>query len=173
MISCERMTVSVEDLTEELFRNHPVWEFIPEDECGDTGLRPVESSPVSCTEGRLFGGKFRLADGSEVLGYLGNFSSTDKDHNAHFLTLSIFVDGTVKHLSRYHDFDFVERGPSWLAQKLGKKEEEVFPISYDFSDVATGREECLRGSIPREPEIKLSKNELIRLAVWRDHLELV
>lgn len=165
MIPRAQKPVPVEKLTEELFKKHPVWEFCNDDKAGETLVRPVKKLPIASADNSLIGCELQLADGSPVFGFLGNLSLKKKDQNQHFLTLSVFVKGSIEHLARYHDHDFANRGPSWLAKKLRKKEDEVFPISYDLSTLATGDGNCVRGFIPREPKTKLSRTEIIQLAV--------
>jgi hypothetical protein len=71
-------------------------------------------------------------------------------------------------LARYFDVDYERRGPQQLADFLGLEICEVFPISYDISFVAIGENAVLKGSIPAEPEVKLSKSEIIRLSILKD-----
>lgn len=161
----EKVKISVEKLTEKLLRQHPVWEFCNDDDAGETVVTPVKKLPISTADSRIVGCELRLANGSLTFGFLGTLSLTKSDQNQHFLTLSIFIGGVIEHLSRYHDFDFAERGPAWLAKKLGKKVEEVFPIFYDVSAIASGSADCLRGFMSVEPKKKLSRREIIQLAV--------
>ncbi|ATC63852.1 hypothetical protein CMV30_07775 [Nibricoccus aquaticus] len=165
MIFREQKPVPVEKLTEVLLRKHPVWEFCNDDEAGETLVRPVKKLPITSADSRLLACELQLADGSRLFGFFGNLSLNKKDRNQHFLTLSVFVNGSIEHLARYHDYDFEDHGPSWLAKKLRKKEEEIFPISYDLSASVKGDADCVRGSIPREPKTKLSRSEIIQLAV--------
>lgn len=165
MIFRAQKPVPVEKLTEKLLRKYSVWEFCNDDGAGETLVRPVKTLPISSAGSRLVGCELRLADGSAIFGFLGNLSLTKTDQNQHFLTLSVFVDGGVAHLARYHDFDFADRGPAWLARKLGKKVAEVFPLSYDISAIAGGAADCIRSSIPAVPKTKLSRSAIIQLAV--------
>jgi len=164
-------SIPVEKLSEALLRKFPVWEFATDEEGlsgqDETWVRPVKKLPITTGDERLVGCEFTLADGSTLFGFLGNLSLKEAERNAHFLTLSIFVRGKVKHLARYHDADVEERGPKWLAATLGKKEQEVFPLFYDVSTFVRGKKECLRGSIPRQPEKMLSDSEIIQLAINR------
>lgn len=157
--------VLAEKLTEALLREYPVWEFCNDDKAGETLMRPVSEIPISSTHSRLIGCELRLADGSPLFGFLGNLSLEKADQNQHFLTLSVFVRGSIEHLARYHDHDVAEHGPAWLAKILRKKETEVFPIFYDVSAIAKGDQDCVRGFISREPKQKLSRSEIIQLAV--------
>jgi hypothetical protein len=160
-------SVSAENLTEGLLREHPVWEFCNDDAGGETLVRPVKKLPISSSDGRLVGCELYLNDGSVVYGLLGNLSLTKPKRNQHFLTLTVFVDGVSVHLARYFDADYSRRGPAMLAAKLRKRESEVFPISYDLSAIASGSPECVRGSVPQEPQAQLSRSEIIQLAVRR------
>jgi hypothetical protein len=155
--------IPAESLTEALLRADRVWEFCNDDRMGDTLVRPVKRLPVTDSDCRLFAGEFTLADGSKIYGYLGNLSLRSKDQNQQFLTLSVFVGRGVVHLARYHDVDFARRGPAALAAKLGKVPIDVFPISFDVSDIARGNTDCVRGQIPAESLQKLSQDELMKL----------
>ena len=159
--------VPVEKITEALFRANPVWEFINDDETDETLVKPVKKLPVSSCDGRLVGCELRLADGSTIFGFLGNLDLTKADRNQHFLTLSLFLNGSIEHLARYHDIDFSDSGPASLAQKIGKKEEDIFPISYDISLCAIGSGDCIHGLIQKEPKQKLTRSEIIMLALDR------
>ena len=157
--------IPVEKLTEELLRKIPIWEFCNDDEAGETPVRPVKKFPVSSGDNHLFGCELRFSDGSTGFGLLGNLSLTNPEQNLHFRTLSVFEGGREYYLPRYHDFDFEKRGPKALANSLRKKVGDIFPISYNLSGVATGAVQCIRGSIPSEPEKKLSRAEIIQLAL--------
>jgi hypothetical protein len=157
--------IPVGKLTEKLFREYPVWEFTNDDEPDEAFVRPVKNFPVSSGDSRLFGCIVLLADGSAAFGLLGNISLSSSQQNAHFRTLSLFVRGQEHYLSRYHDFDFEKHGSTALAKALGKKVEQVFPIAYDLSPFAIGAPDYIRASIPAKPEKKLSRSEIIRLAL--------
>ena len=68
-------------------------------------------------------------------------------------------------LSRYFDVDYSENGPEALARFLGLDVDEVFPISYDITRYADGNRASLVGSILKEPREKLTRAQLIALAV--------
>jgi hypothetical protein len=165
MIFGKQEAIPVEKLTEALLRKFPVWKFCNDDELGETAIQPVKDLPITSANGCLIACDFRLADGSHLSGLMGNLSLKDDNRNQNFLTISVFIEGKFAHLARYHDSDSSERGPSWLASRLGKNENDVFPISYDISAVAIGKSTCIRGAITKEPIEKLSRAEIIRLAV--------
>ena len=68
-------------------------------------------------------------------------------------------------MARYHDFDASERGPQVLAAFLGLPIKEVFPISYDISRFSLGASAALVGTIEQEPREKLTRAQIIGLAV--------
>src|SRR6266404_9699308 len=100
---------SVESLTVADLQAHPVWEWLNDDEIGDTMMQPVEELPVESLDNRLVGTQIRLANGSQVWALIGNFDVSNPRSTQHFLTLSIEHDGKRFHLARYHDVDFAAR----------------------------------------------------------------
>jgi len=54
----------VESLTVADFQAHPVWEWLNDDEIGETMLQPVGKLPVESLDNRLIGVQVRLANGS-------------------------------------------------------------------------------------------------------------
>jgi len=165
MIFRKTKPVPVEKLTEAMLRANPVWEFCNDDEAGETLVKPVKKLPIASSKGRLVGCELRLADGSTMFGFLGNLDLTKADRNQHLLTLSLFFNGLIEHLARYHDIDSSDSGPASLAKKIGKKEEDIFPMSYDLSCYAIGSDDCIHGSIQKEPKQRLSRSEIIMLAL--------
>ena len=83
----------------------------------------------------------------------------------HFLSLSVPSQGEWFHLARYHDSDYAENGPVALAQLLGLTVAEVFPITYDLTSYVSGEASALKGTILAEPRERLSRDEIISLAV--------
>ena len=49
--------------------------------------------------------------------------------------------------------------------RLGKELEEVFPIVYDLKGFCTAASEVLVGRIEAQPSIRLSRSEIVQLAV--------
>ena len=87
-------------------------------------------------------------------------------HTHQFLAVTVFRDGDEAFdLARYFDADYDRCGPSGLAHFLGRDVEEIFPMSYDISNVASGTEDVVKGSIPLAPAEKLTEEELLRLAI--------
>ena len=152
-----------ESLTVADFKAHPVWEFLNDDEIGETMARPVEKLPVETLDDRLVGTQVRLANGLEVWGLFGNFDVTNPRATRHFLALSIERGGKWFHLARYHDFDFASRGPEALARFLGLGVEDVFPITVDVRRYVRGDPKALTPVVLKEPQEKLTDAELMVL----------
>jgi hypothetical protein len=89
----------------------------------------------------------------------------------HFLTVSLERDGAWFDLARYFDVDYDRRGPRQLAEFLGLAITDVFPITYDLSDIAVGSLDTLKGCISQEPDGRLSEDDLIELTLQADEDE--
>jgi hypothetical protein len=152
-----------ESLTVADFEAHPVWEFLNDDEIGETMARPVEKLPVETLDNRLVGTQVRLANGSEVWGLLGNFDVKHPRATQHFLTLSIERGGKWFRLARYFDFDFTNRSPDALARLLGLGVDDVFPITVDVRRYVRGDPTALTAIVLKEPREKLTLEELMAL----------
>lgn len=143
----------------------PVWEFMNQDQKSELAVRPVKKMPVESLNGRLVGTQVRLANGSNMLALIGNVTANNPHSTKHFLTVSIFRSGKRFAMARYHDFDWNRRGPQALANFLGMRVEDIFPISYDVSRFSMGDPAALAGTIEAEPRDKLTRAEIIALAV--------
>lgn len=155
----------VEKLTVSDLSNHPVWEYIA---AGETAVRPVGNLPVDSLRARVVGTMVQLANGSRVWAIVSGISLRDPRSTKHFLTLSVEDQGAWFHLARYHDVDYDQRGPKRLAEFLGLPMSSVFPIEYDLTDIVSADAVLVKGAIPREPEERLSEDELIQLALEAD-----
>jgi hypothetical protein len=142
-----------------------VWQYSESEQGDDTVVRPVKRLPVKNLTGKVVATKVRLANGSLVWALVGNVDIGNPRLTEHFLTLSIEKDGRWFALSRYHDFDYSERGPEALAKFLDLPVNEVFPISYDIAQYVKGVSAALSGAILKEPHEKLTRAEIIALAV--------
>jgi hypothetical protein len=101
-----------------------------------------------------------------VWAIIGNVSAGDPRSTEHFLTLSVERSGRWFFLPRYHDFDYGERGPEALARFLSLSPDDVFPIAYDLSPYVEGGDPAaLSGTITKEPREKLTRAELIAMAL--------
>jgi len=155
----------IETLTVKDLEAHPVWEYVNDDQLGETSVRPLKQIPVRNLTGKEVGTQVRLANGNTVWALIGNVDDNNARMNEHFLTISLERHGKWFFLSRYFDVDYSENGPEALARFLGLDVDEVFPISYDITRYADGNRASLVGSILKEPREKLTRAQLIALAV--------
>jgi len=154
----------VDGLTVADLRAHPVWEYTSGG-ANETYVRPIKRIPVTSLTGKEVGTEVTLANGDRVWALIGNVDSANPRLTTHFLTLSVERDGSWFHLARYHDFDADKRGPIQLAAFLGLAVHDVFPISYDLRSYVKGASAALHSTIPAEPVERLSRAEVIALAV--------
>ena len=160
------MKRAVQSLTPEDFAKYRVWRFTGSDTPDETYVTPVRQLPVARLTACIIGGPIHLANRTVLTGLLGNLDPSNPRFTEHFLTLSVFrSDGAIFHLARYHDLDATKRGPSALAAFLGYPLDALFPITYDISSVVAGPSTALRGSISAEPRVRLTRSEIIALAV--------
>jgi hypothetical protein len=156
----------VEALTVEDIAGASVWQFTNNNErIGETAVRPIKTTPVKNLNGRLVATQVRLANGSNVWALIGNVDPTNPKLTQHFLTLSVEQNAKWFTMARYHDFDAGERGPQALATFMRLPVDDVFPISYDISRVCEGDPAALVGTIEKEPQEKLTRAQIIGLAV--------
>ena len=148
-----------ESLTVADFEAHPVWEFLNDDEIGETMVQPVEKIPVETLDNRVVGIQVRLANGLEVWGLFGNFDVTNPRATQHFLALSIERGGKWFHLARYFDFSFADEGPEGLARFLGLGVDDVFPITVDVRRYVRGHPAALTAIVLKEPQERLTREE--------------
>jgi len=144
---------------------YAVWQFTPNHEYDDTAVQPIKRLPVANLAGKVVGCPVQLANGESCWGLLGNLHANNTKLNQHFLTLSLERKGRWFHLARYHDFDYDDRGPEALARFLGLGVDDVFPILYDVRKYVRGNPAALAGNVLKEPSIRLTREEIIALAV--------
>jgi hypothetical protein len=111
------------------------------------------------------GTEVKLANGGSCWATICNVDVTNARLTEHFLTLSVIRDGRWFHLARYHDFDHAERGPEALARFLELPVDQVFPITCDVTRYARGDAAALHGQIRKAPRERLTRSEVIALAV--------
>jgi hypothetical protein len=155
----------VESLTVADFEAHPVWEFVNDDEIGETMVKPVQKIPVKSLGNRVVGTQVRLANGSQIWALFGNFDVTNPRATQHFLALSIERNGKWFYLARYHDVGFTAHSPEALARFLGLGVDDVFPISVDVRRYAQGDPKALTATVLKEPQEKLTDAELTAMAL--------
>jgi hypothetical protein len=144
---------------------HPVWETILDDEADDPSDFPVDPLPVTNLDSRFVATRVRLANEKQVWAMLFNVDLTDSRKTEHLVQLRIENNGEWFWLARYWDSDFEQSGPDALAQFLGLSVDEVFPIQYDLTGLATGLPSVIKGQIPKEPRERLPRDEIIRMCV--------
>src|SRR5216117_640796 len=109
----------IEALTVSDLEAHPVWEYVNNDELGESTVRPVKRMPVRNLTGKEVGTQVRLANGNTVWAIIGNVDNNSPRMTEQFLTISLERNGKWFTLSRYHDFDYSENGPEAVARFLG------------------------------------------------------
>jgi hypothetical protein len=155
----------IESLQVSDFAVHPVWRLTHGEDEDELAVRPVLEIPVADLDLKLVGTRVQLANGTYVWALIGNIDSADARQTGHFLTLSVERDGSWFHLARYHDIHYHRSGPAALAKFLDLRIEEVFPIAYDLRPYSKGDVAALTGQIGLEPRERLSRAELISMAV--------
>jgi hypothetical protein len=154
-------------LTVEDLRRHPVWRFTNAHEAAldETAMRPVRKLPVKRLADTVIGTKLRFANGMRVWATLCNIFEDDAERTEQLLTVSIAHGDGWFHLARYFGAGKARHGPHALARALKLRLTDVFPISYDIRAIAKGDPAVLKGCIPRQPRQKLSRRQLMQLAL--------
>lgn len=143
----------------------PVWQYVNSQEDDGTAVGPVKKIPVTNLNGKLVGIQVQLADGNSKWALIGNVDNENPRLTEHFLTLSILHNDKWFTLSRYHDFDYSTNGPDALAKFIGLDVDQIFPITYDISAYVKGDSSALSGKILKEPKEKLTRAQIIAMAV--------
>jgi hypothetical protein len=156
---------SIESISVEEIMQFPVWRYLNRDRCEEVILLPIYKFPRSNLDLCIVGTKLTLANGTQVWSFLGNIDTCNTQSTKHFLTVSVERNGEWFHLARYHDSDYKEHGPTQLAKFLNMKTDSVFPMRYDVRFASEGEIDALTGYITSEPTERLSKDELILLAI--------
>lgn len=155
----------VEELTVSDLETFRVWQYVNNDSAGETKVRPIRKVPAKSLTGKIVGSKVMLNNREEIWAILGNIDANNPRLSEHFLTVSIERNGKWFTLSRYHDYDYAVNGPEGLATFLNLSVDQIFPINYDISKYAIGVPAALSGIILKEPREKLSRAEIVALAV--------
>jgi hypothetical protein len=146
----ERIAKSACELTVEDFECYLVWEYIldaEEDYPDESWVTPVNNLPVSSLDNRIVGTQVRLNNGTRRWAIMSNIYLDNSRETAQLMSMGIYDRNECFPLARYFDVDFERRGPDKLAEFLDLPLDQVFPMSYDISDVAIGLSEVLRGTI--------------------------
>lgn len=142
-----------------------VWQHANREGSDGTAVRPVKQVSVTNLSGKIVGTQMLLANGDHVWALIGNIDASSARLTEHFLSISVERNGRWFTLYRYHDFDYAENGPEALARFLGAQVDDVFPIAYDIRQYAKGDAAALSGQIRKEPRERLSRAEIVVMAV--------
>ena len=156
-----------EQIGPKVLARYPVWESLNDDEhpVGDTAMRAVVKLPVRSFECRLFGTTVTLADGTRYAAAIYNLDFGIKKYRHHFRSLTVFAKGRRFHLANYFQFCYKDRGPDALAAFLKKKKKEVFPITFDISDIAVGPQGVIKGAFEAKIADPIPLDKLMRIIV--------
>lgn len=155
----------IENLKVEELEKFPVWQYTNHDARGETLVKPVKKYPVKSLTAKIVGLKVVISNGDELWAIIGNVDVNNSSLTEHFITISFYFNRKWSTLARYHDFDYEKNGPEALAAFLQRDVDAIFPISYDISPYAVGDRKALAGKIEKEPLKKLTRSEIIALAV--------
>lgn len=132
-------------LTVQDFKEFPVWEFTAKHEHigldGDLVVIPVRNLPVSSLGGRFVGTEVKLANGCFSMVVLLGIN----------LAKAKPISGMVFY--RDNEMLMIRRtaskvpGPEQVAKFLSLRLEDIFPISYDISQIAIGDASAIKGEI--------------------------
>jgi hypothetical protein len=147
------------------FDAHPIWRFVSGDEPDETWVLPTASRRSARLSGKVIGTEVTLADGSRRWALFSNIDPDDPQLTTHFLSLSLFIGGKWFPLARYHDVDVNKHGPRALAAMLRRPLGKVFPIRYDLRQYVRNGSSWLEGVIDQSPAERLTRSEIIALAV--------
>ena len=165
-----RITKSGDDLTRDDYRQYPIWEYTNEENPGEdeTWVTPVLDLPVTTLSNRLVATELRLNNGTKIPAILSNIDLGNPFSTSHFILVSVYSGDREFVLAHYSASDYLDHGPCALAAFLGLPVDDVFPMTYDISDLAIGDTAALQGTIYEEHPAKLSDHELTILALRGD-----
>jgi hypothetical protein len=155
----------VEELSPKDLEKYAIWQYVSSEEIEDVVVKPIIRIPVKDLKNKLVGTKIGLANGDQVWGLIGNCNVSNPLFTEHFITISILKNEKWFVLARYHDFDYLDHGPKALAEFLDLNVDSVFPITYDISRYVKDESSALSGQILKEPREKLTRAEIIALAI--------
>ena len=142
----------IDELTIENLKQHPVWRFSLEEESQDdwdeTWVRPVKKQPVKDLTECFVGTEARLACGKRIFCLFGGIDLQDSQYTEEFIQVRVFKSNEESFfLARPGHVDYDNQNPKALAKLLGLRMKDVFPITYDISEVAVGLEGTTSGRI--------------------------
>lgn len=154
----------VDKLTISDLNRFPVWEFDLANEGlpgrDETWVKPVKDLPVTDLSNRVIGTLTQLASGRSVFCLFDNIELQNQQMTEQFIGLTIIKEnGDRFFLSRYFDSNYDTHGPDALALFLEMPVDDVFPITYDISELVIGIEKVTKGIIQKENPEKLTDDE--------------
>ena len=155
----------IENLKINDLEKFPVWQYANSDSKGETLVEPIKRYPVKSMTGKIIGVEVTFSNGRKNWAIIGNVDSSNSGLTEHFITISLECNGRWFTLARYHDIDYPQNGIDALATLVKMPVDEIFPITYDISPYAIGEKSALVGKILKEPKNKLTRSEIIALAV--------
>jgi hypothetical protein len=161
---CNMNLKSVTELSISDIKSVPIWQY-SNDDSDELRVKPVKKIPVKNLFGKVVATQVKLANGMLFWAIIGNVDIANQVLTEHFLTLSIYNNHEWFNLARYHDLNYNENGPIALSKFLDMRLDDIFPISYDIRSLVVGKPPFLDGLIHKESVNKLSRDEIIALAV--------
>ncbi|MCA3175539.1 MAG: hypothetical protein ING36_08370 [Burkholderiales bacterium] len=142
-----------------------VWKYVPAERDGEVCVSPEKAIRPRSLKNRIVATKVQLANGSCLWALLENIDIDLPEFTKHWMVCYFYLKKKWWRLARYHDADAMKHSPQELARRLGNQIEEVFPITYDVRALCSVDSSALAGLIFAEPETRLKRAEIIRLAV--------
>jgi len=149
------------------FQRYPIWRYTNVDELSgdETIVAPIEVAPVVNLDSCVIGVPVTLNNGRKLWAMLCNIDLENDLATRQFLQLSLSLNDRWFHVARYFDIDFENRSPSRLADALGLPLNQIFPIVYDLTHLVSGSSEVLHSKVLAEPDVRLSREERMKLAL--------
>jgi hypothetical protein len=130
----------------------------------ETSIRPATRSSLKSIEGKIVACSFRLNNGAELVGVMSNLTN-NVSRNAHLANAALLIEGKWFFLARYHDAEFKTHGPAVVALRLKLPLGKIFPITYEVLHRFNPPSAAQRGVIHAKPKNKLTRKQIIELAV--------
>lgn len=153
-------SIEVEDL-----QASSIWRFIPSRD-GKQWLKSLRLKRTKLTGNHVVACELLTPSRSKLWGLIEGLDPENPLFSFHWRKLYIFLrPGSWYELARYHDFDYSTHGPGGLAKALGRKTEEIFPLTFDVSHLSILASEVFSGTFEANPKNQLTRREIIGLVV--------
>lgn len=143
---------------------HTIWQYTPSG-TADVCVKPVTRVPADRLVNRLVASRVTLGNGQRRWALFGSVTADQPRLNQHLMSIGILGNDAWFHLARYYEFDRETRSPQALAEFLGLKIVDVFPISYDLRESVRGTAEALVGTMLAEPVERLTREQIFELGL--------